>query len=195
MLCCVAVVLCGALQRAALCWVMSWWGHVVASGCGLWWCIRCASWCGVAVRRGVSCFVLVLGGFHGLGPFSCCFAVLCVSVCSYWVACFVVSGFVCCVRLVLGFVSLCYVAWWRVLWRFVVARCLEVCYVLLFCCCCFRWGLLGCCSAALFCCSFCGPFRCFPLLCGLLLACFVSMLVARHCCDLWRGVACCCVLS
>ena len=57
------------------------------------------------------CFVLVPGGFHGLRPFLCCFVVLCVVVCLYWVACFVVSGFVCCVGvdLVFGFVVSCHV--------------------------------------------------------------------------------------
>ena len=182
------------------------------------------------MRRGVSCFVLVPGGLPRLRPFLRCFVVLCVVVCVYWVACFVVSGFACCVGvdLVLGFVvssdvawwrvlwrsvvarcsvacyvvlfvgsgfvccvqvglvlgSLvsCFVAWWRVLWRSVVARCLVVCYIVMFCCCCFWWGLLGCRSVALFCRSWCGPLHCFLLLCGLLLACFIGMFVARHCC-------------
>ena len=195
------------------------------------------------MHPGVPCFVLVPGGLHGLRPFLRCFVVLCVVACLYLVACFVVSGFVCCVGvgLVLGFVVSCYVAWWRVLWRSVVARCfvvcyvvlfvvsgfvccvgvglvlgfvvprfvawwrvlwcsavascLVVCYVVMFCCCCFRWGLLGCHSAALLCDSLCGPFRCFPLLCGLLLVCFVGMLVACHCRVVWRRVSCRCVLS
>ena len=34
--CCGAVVLCGALSRAASCWDVSWWWYVVALGCGLW---------------------------------------------------------------------------------------------------------------------------------------------------------------
>ena len=88
----------------------------------------------VVVCHGVSCFVLVPGGFPGLRSSLRCFVVLCVVVCMYWVACFVVSGFACCVRvgLVLGFVVSCYVAWWRVLWRSVVARRFVACHVVLF---------------------------------------------------------------
>ena len=72
------------------------------------------------MRRGVSCFVLVPGGFPGLRPSLRCFVLLCVVVRVYWVACFVVSGFACRVGvgLVLGFVVSFYVAWWRVLWLF-----------------------------------------------------------------------------
>ena len=162
--------------------------YVVCSGVGL----QC-----VVVCR-VSCWYLV-GSTGSTAYVDFRVALLCcVSLCACirlrisWSSVWCVAlGFVC----VLGFASLYYVAWLRVLWRSVVARYLVVCYVVLFCCCCFRWGLLGCHSAALFCGSFCGPFRCFPLLCGLLLACFVGMLVARHCCVVWRRVTCCFVLS
>ena len=41
MLLCVAVVLRGASQCVALCWVMSWWWYMVASGCSWWCCLRC----------------------------------------------------------------------------------------------------------------------------------------------------------
>ena len=46
----------------------------------------------------------------------------------------VVSSFACCVGvgLVLGYVMSCYVAWWHVLWRSLVARCFVACYVVLF---------------------------------------------------------------
>ena len=69
----------------------------------------------VAVRRAVSCFVLVLGAFQGLRQFSCCCVVRCSLVCLCCVArfvvllCVVVCGFVCCVgvSLVFGYVLLC----------------------------------------------------------------------------------------
>ena len=149
------------------------------------------------MRCGVSCFVLVPGGFPGLHPSLTCFVVLCVVVCLYWVVCFVVSGVVCCVLvcLVLGFVVSCFVAWWRVLWRSIVSRCLVVCYVVMFCCCSFQSGSLGCLSAALFCGRGGGPFQCFPLLFGSLLTSCVGMFVPCRCCVVWCPVSCRCVLS
>ena len=92
-------------------------------------------------------------------------------------------------------VASCFAARCRVLWRSVVSRCLLVCYVVMFCCCWFWWGSLGCLCAALFCGSGCGPFRCFPFFCGSLLTCCVGMFVACCCCVVWCRVSCCCVLS
>ena len=102
----------------------------------------------MAVRRGVPCFVLVLGGLHGLRQLLCCRVPQFFSLCLCCVARFVVLlsvvvfSIVCCVEvgLVLGYVLLCcvvpyHVVWLRVLWRSVVVRCLVVCCVVLYCCC------------------------------------------------------------
>ena len=87
----------------------------------------CVACCG-AVRHGVSCLVLGLGGVHGLRQSSCCRVVRFSPVCLCRVArfvvllCVVLSGLVCCVEvgLVLGYVLSCcvvpcHVVWWRVL--------------------------------------------------------------------------------
>ena len=138
---------------------------------------------------------------------------LCCVACFVVLLCVTVSGFVCCVGVgsVLGFVSLCYVVWWRVLCGSAVVRCLVVCCVVVFCCCELWSVLMGFRSAALFCGSFCGSVRfcvayywpfcwyvscasllrrvapCYVLLCSIVTSygsCFVS----------WR-YACCVVVT
>ena len=182
-LCC--VVRCGVLRCVGLC-----------RGGGMW--LRWVAVCGGVhvVRPGVSRFVLVLGGFHGLRQLSCCRVVLCFLVCLCCVACFLVllcvavSGFVCCVGLV---------------WCWVLSRCVMwcggvSCGLPLWCVA--LWFVVLCCFVVVHYDWFWRAFvlrRCFVwlfwLLRGLLLACFVGMLVARHCCVVWRRVMCCCVLS
>ena len=130
--CCVVLqrVLCRVVwRRVVWCCAGRWLCHVAS--CVVLW--RLVVWCSIASCCVVLCSFRWVGGLLGLHVLSCCCVVLCFLVCLCCVVCFVVSGLGCCVGvgLVLGVVSLCYVVWWRVLWRFIVVWCLVVCCVVL----------------------------------------------------------------
>ena len=174
-------------------------------GCGLWWCLRCAAWCGVPVRRGV--------------PFFC--------VGTWWVprVTSIVVLLWCpvfpCVRLLcraFRAAAFCRGVRYSVLrWGWIgVGLCLVVLCGAVSC------GVVAC-SVAVRCGALpCGLLRCVVLLLlilvgsdgfsfcgvvlwhvlwllaylsGLLMAChFVGTLVARHCCAVWRCVTLCVVV-
>ena len=173
---------CGVLRRVGLCWCV-----------GIW--LRQVAVCGGAyvVWRGVTCFVLVLGGFHGLRELSCCCVVLCLLVCLCCVACFFGAascrGVRCCVLRSGWFgVGFCLVVLCGVVACLVVFRCGALPCGLLRCVVLLLLILVGfdgfsSCSVVLW--QLLWPFS---LLCGLIFACFVGMLVVRHCCVVWGRV-------
>ena len=165
-------------------------------GCGLCWCLRCAAWCGVAVRRGVPCFVLVLGGLHLL---LCCAVFPCVLLlcCAFCGAALCRGVRYCVLRWVWIDVGLCLVVLCRavscgVVGCLVAVRCGALPCGLLHCVVLFSLISVGFDGF-----SFCGGVLwhvlwLFSLLRGLLMVCcLVGTLVARHCCVVWHRVTLC----
>ena len=173
MLRCVAVVLHGVSRRAALCWVMSWWWYMVASGCRWWCCLRCASWC-VVLRAGTWLALRVAS----------IFALLCCAVCYC----------VCVLGCVYRGVRFCVLrrGWFNVGFRCVVL-CGEVARLVAFCCGSLPYGVLRCVVRGVRFCVLCrglfGVGFSRVVFCGV-----VAHLEGFRCGTLPGGVLCCDVL-
>ena len=179
---CVVVVVCGC-ARLRFVEVFTFCG--VVWGCSASWCVvfRAGTWW---VQRVTSIVVL-----------PCCAVFACVLV---------LCCVFCCAALCRG-VRFCVLRWgWFGVGFCLVVLCRVVACLVAFRCGALPCGLLRCVVLLLLTMvgfdgfSFCGVvlwqflWLC-SLLCVLLLACFVGMLVARHCCIVWRRVMCCCALS